>query len=1138
MVVIPLASLPLTVNLRIPSVCSDNKGQPSRVVISAAEEAHSLESVLQTLARIVAEGVGDPDLVWSSDYSFRNLWTSDFPVKSAKTGKTTFHKFDRLPPGRQYSVLWAETYFTRRLKPENRLKLRALLDSGHKGTLRFKEILHYSDAIVSGFLIGFPEVFLKHGVYRVSDRLHNSVISLCLNQQLQFEIGLKKLRKELRFHMLNKVPFDPSCFRGKGKYRAFSFFAPFVDALNGIHDRNSRDKMFRLAMITQTRAAGLASPMLVKKCLQEFEDTVSVKRDFTPNPLLLAAIDQITSEIAESPEFGRMPNLKISISTAACRESNRSKGGKYNFARKLAKDILYPREHLDLFYDEASFAISDDDDDILLSTLDHFTFGEIVWELAFDVAEAITSTKDRKVNVSCVRENGKARVVTSGSFWKDALLQPFSHLTIEMCKVVKCISSAFRASKHGWQWICDLEEWEPLKDASFEGFYTYCSDWEKATDAPPPGSGRALTGLLLKKIGLPDHVTNVMLETWLGNKVAYMGGQPKFIIRNGIMMGDPLTKTNLCLAHAVCERYARIQLKILDPMYPFAAYGRGNGDDLAWIYNHTQFPKFYSEAASMLGYKESQLDTFVSKDWLFYCEEYFYIPQHRLNYVSVSQKHKNPDLLPYLDYPRLRLMIDTQKDREDFSSSTIGKFTLLGKEISYLPPEGVPYHFYQLASAIQDVSLDVFAGDECPILPHQFFGVGKPVVGYSLDSLKNFLSHAPAWKRKFLKAVIYETMFETYYLLNFRGSVVVGQKHFSGESSVGICTIPEEDPIHNHALIKKEELHFFPPGVVERLVSSGDLIYESGIWKYYMMNRRFVGLVDDEAQYSLFSVIRHTLNTFEEMADFDDVILEGFLERWQKRHYTFRRLIPEDVYDMRTVKELLFRDPIRINSFGFDLSPVLDRFKTEPTDNTFLKESRRLYAWLREIVGFDDDDYPVERCEFLKQGRLEYGTGPPTSILEDDPIIVRDVCSSPNDLVLIVTNDIKLHRLCKNKAYGKIILRVPVSCWLKTPGEDGDKINYCWARYQATCWVDSGNVLGYSNRIAEGGRENILSARFDWKHNLIRDLTTVRNPMMSAGRSLYDIEDPVGFFGTEEDIAVWERYLEIGFADQQVAPVI
>jgi hypothetical protein len=1112
---IPLRCLPLTVNLRGTGPEENNSG--------VSNPSEDLGLILGRL-RDVTDGIVFED-PWVSDYDYRQLFGAKWRIKNKSSSSSSRRTIDRMTPRMQIIVLRAHTYWFKRLAPASQYKVKTLLERGRTGLLKLKEILHYSDAVVVGLLLSNPEKFVSDP-YEITDRLHNCVISNLLHNFLNFELMLKKFRKTLRFHMFNKLPFPSEEFGGKGAFRHISFYKSLtIDDLNLIYESNSRHKMYMTLMNSQTRASGLASEGLMKLSLAKFKENVSVKREFSPNPQLVQAIDRVLDQVVGSSSYGSLPNLKISISTSSCQEIGKQKGGKYKFAQNILREFDYPKDQLDLFFDGDAFTIEGEEDEFIVSKLPYQTFGEIVWTTAYAIYD--DPNVIRKVNVAAVRENGKARIVTSGSFWKDALLQPFSHLTIEMCKVIKCISNAFQAAKHGWQWIRDIEDFQPLKDSSFEGWKAYCSDWENATDAPSPDSGRAIVGKLLEKMLVPDHVIQVLMNTWLGDKVARVSRNSSFIIRNGIMMGDPLTKTNLCLAHPICLEYARIQIKRIDPLFPFAAYGHGNGDDLAFIFNHPLFPRLYSEAAGRLGYKESVLDTFVSEDWLFYCEEAFHIPKHSRNYVSISQKHKNIDLLPYLDYPRIRLLIDTQKDREDFSSSTLGKFTLIGKEVNFLPDDSVLYNFYQFASAMQDVLLDIHNCPDLPIAPHQLLGVGKPPIGFSVDSLKNFLNRSSDWKRKLLKRIIYEEVFEDRVLLSFRGIVGLGQKHFADESIAEIYSIPADDKIKDHILVRKENVPSFPPGVIERLVEGGHLCYESGLLKYYLMNRRFKGLRENAQNFSLFDTLKVELAHVEE-PDLDDYILELFLERWQKRAYSFKRVIPEDVYDVRTVRELLVRDPIRINDIGFDLSGTLEKFRSGPLNpnSPYELQTNRLYNWFKEVVDFDDDDVPIERFECISEGRIEYALGAPTNLIEDDSVIIGDVVTSQSMLIAIVTNDIKLHRLARNKAYDKVIIRIPISTWLKTPGEDGEKILDLWTRFGCTTWVDHGNVEGYRNRIDTGATEFVLSSRFPWKGSLPRTLERIKNPMLTAGINLSNVTDLIEKFGDEMDLRKWDQYLD------------
>jgi len=187
------------------------------------------------------------------------------------------------------------------------------------------------------------------------------------------------------------------------------------------------------------------------------------------------------------------------------------------------------------------------------------------------------------------------------------------------------------------------------------------------------------------------------------------------------MMGDPLTKTNLCLAHPVCDLYALIKTQAR------YSYEKGNGDDTSGLSDHPGYAEAHAECASLLGYERSPLDDVVTTDWGIYSEEYYHVPVHRHNTCKWGTRFKNSLLLPYLDVPKIRIMIDTQKDRIDFSSDPRGKATLLGHDAEYFNEKdpGPQQTIFSIASAFQDVGLALIDSPYPLYLPRQVFGVGR-----------------------------------------------------------------------------------------------------------------------------------------------------------------------------------------------------------------------------------------------------------------------------------------------------------------------------------------------------------------------------------------------------------------------------
>jgi len=691
-------------------------------------------------------------------------------------------------------------------------------------------------------------MFEAEGGYTLSDRIINSVLQNCFHNYDRFQKKLKKLRKAIKWAGLNRknIPFEWS------ELRDMSYFVRPVQILNQIKNSTSKEKMFRVAMICQTRATGLAGPGMMKESVDEFLQNVTVKGEFKPNELLRKCIDEVTTDLAEAIAVGTNPEFKISMSTSACAEMPRRKEGKFGFLRELVRD-------LDIEVPPLSEGVPG-------------SIGNVVWPLAKEML--LNFPEDvMKVNVCAIRENGKARIVTSGSFWKDALLQPFSHITIHLIKVFSNLRSGLKAGRLGWRYIEKI--WfgrdSPYNWIIKEGASIFSTDWGKATDKPTPEMGWEVVGSLLRKTGLDPESMAFVKDYWLGPKRLYVDGKYRGDLVRGIPMGDPLTKTCLSLAHPICDRYARIKTGCL-------AIEEGNGDDTVAISSSALYGKYHTEAAEMLGYERSPMDEAVSLTWATYCEEWFYIPQSHINTTQWGNRFQNSLLLPYLDTVKLRTIIATEKDREDFSSDPSGKVTLLGHDGEYFKSREPGPHptIYAIASGFQDVSLDTINDRKPLFLPRQVNGIGKAPPYWSVESYKNILKRVRPWHRKYYLTVMRELLTPGISgVSRFKGTLKES-KHFGQEMYVETYEIPDDDPIKEKILVRHYEWDRWPIGVLEKLITLGYLIPESKLAKYYLFQERLEQLTSDTKR-DLFERVQEELDPLPDIpSEEEERILKDF----------------------------------------------------------------------------------------------------------------------------------------------------------------------------------------------------------------------------------------------------------------------
>jgi hypothetical protein len=871
-----------------------------------------------------------------------------------------------------------------------------------KGTLHLKEILHTVDGTISSMIVSYPEALFTSPdpktAYDASDRVMNSIIANCLFDYAGFQRSWKKFKKELKKAAFLREEYHPP----QQQIRKLSWVKLVLDKYNKTAHTNSKAKMFRVCAFTQTRATGLADSKMIRETIDEFIDEVTVKKEFKPDRYLCEAIDFVCERIAIQAT-GYSPHFRVSMSTSSCVESKKSEEGKFGHLKQRFRDGEIPP--IPKFGPENP--------------------GGQIGTLVFNEARAKIRSNDLdiwKTNVTGIRENGKCRVVTSGSFYKDAILQPFSHLTIEALKCEPLLRDSFQAARLGYKFVEGINHLDPVRgEILFEDDVLAASfDWTKATDRPTHASAHFTMGKLLRKMNVPEEIVKDIFSVWPGQMDLYVNGKYKGRAVNGIPMGHPLTKSNLSMAHPICSAYAdRVVARL-------KGVGAGNGDDgveikagpLArmWI-------DAFLEGSRQLGYELSQDDFFVTRDWFTYCEEVAMIPIDRFHTVANASRLKSDKLLPYVDIPKFRLVIDTKKDRRDFSSDPKGKYTLLGKDMEYVRKGGELQvsHLYSVASAMQDVCLGL-AYQPVPVyIPRQVFGIGKIPTNWNPVSWANAIMSQKSHPRNVAYTVLRELTGERECVLTKLRGVMSQNTHFDRESYVEIKTIPADDPIRGYVAVPADKWDLFPPGVLQRLRGNGRLIPESKIQAFYLFQERVQELSQDRPV-DLFDTIKGMSNALD-VATKDDVVrvAKKMRDWYSNSPWTLGTEREEDLYPRSVIDVLEKSNPLRVDLPEFQ---YLKRFNKPPkVDSPFQRALNSLEDWF------------YENYENILAGE-EYNL-PPCDVIEDDPIMMLQASRSACDVVIFITNDRKLVNQAVRKIPEKHIWRISVENWLNHDLDEG-----------------------------------------------------------------------------------------------------
>jgi hypothetical protein len=435
---------------------------------------------------------------------------------------------------------------------------------------------------------------------------------------------------------------------------------------------------------------------------------------------------------------------------------------------------------------------------------------------------------------------------------------------------------------------------------------------------------------------------------------------------------------------------------------------KGNGDEVSGLSDSVEYAKYFREAGEGLGYLFSELDEANSTVWGTYCEEWFHVPVSETNTCHHAMKVKKQMLLPYLDVPKIRIMIATCKDRVDFSSDPRGKVTLLGHDQEYASKmEGPAETIYSIASAFQDISLATVDRPEPLFLPRQVAGVGKPPPHWNVQSWKNIMSKCRPWHREYYLTMMKEFNSGEFRISGYRGAMKESN-HFSKEMMVELYEIPHDDPIRENIMVTSDQWSMFPGNSLTKLVTLGFLVPETKLAKYYLFQERLEQLEQDTKR-DLFEVVKSKMIGTEFSPSEEEEIITRFRDLFKDSPYRINSDRTENLYSVGAILQLEKGNPLYVDlpesikkKFGKLARPL----------TMYEQQGEELYDW------FLDNGWQIMNGE-------PYDL-PPTDILEDDPIIIQKIMNGGSECFFIVTDDIKLVRLASNKSIypvGRISVR-------------------------------------------------------------------------------------------------------------------
>jgi hypothetical protein len=334
-------------------------------------------------------------------------------------------------------------------------------------------------------------------------------------------------------------------------------------------------------MLSQTRAAGTPPPAVVLKSKRKFLRTVQQdSEELTPvqEHLIQRSLTALASKLPEEVFTGLKTKSRVSVTGSACAEATRAEGGTYEALLVLvtSREDMIPVRDFDtgkvLTYKSASLFES---------------AGEALFHCCLDEVLRTTPEELRKVQLTTVKEPGKARTVTKGPAALKVVLDTVSKICSWPLKKLESSASGMGKSHHGWNLFCDLfdeqnfkklfhvrdveeEEYVDHLERTYvwEDLYFSSTDYQEATDRINHTVAARIGEYWMRRCGIPPLLRGIVHAVCFRPRTVYFSASGPLAeegtkieenlncvtLKRGVLMGDPLTKVILHLVNILARQ--------------------------------------------------------------------------------------------------------------------------------------------------------------------------------------------------------------------------------------------------------------------------------------------------------------------------------------------------------------------------------------------------------------------------------------------------------------------------------------------------------------------------------------------------------------------------------------------------------
>lgn len=468
---------------------------------------------------------------------------------------------------------------------------------------RFIELLKTVDGIFLQRYLSYPEevwtwerfdMFILGNIsYLIGDEFFDGVLAEPAKHLITAYSQLKKARKWFKYHahkgdlkqaLENELEVSPWCRQ-------------FVNVWKrALIAKDSRYTMI-MGILSQTRGCGTPPPLVVLQSKIKFLTTVQKVHSPISNTKVMLrrmALNEVISQIPDHAMTGLSTKSRITVTTSACWENIRKEGG----TTEAIREILNPS------IEGMQYPIRDLETGTILSYVDRTnceSLGELIFWACLDLVTKTPRVDLRSCFLTVVKEPGKARSVTKARAHLKIVLDVVSKLCAEpLAKGVRSSQSGMTASNHGWNVFQRFFTEEMKNDVfrianrdedKFEGYvertdtyedlYTSSTDYEEATDQMDHIMAREIAEVWMRKCGIPLFLRSIVQTTCFEDRYVFFHasgmlekiGRPAtqygdgircVTLRQGVLMGDPLTKICLHIVNVVVRHLGE---RIFEPSF-------------------------------------------------------------------------------------------------------------------------------------------------------------------------------------------------------------------------------------------------------------------------------------------------------------------------------------------------------------------------------------------------------------------------------------------------------------------------------------------------------------------------------------------------------------------------------------------